>query len=190
MVSPIFDFCAGSSWRKQISHHWKIVERFGTVHVNDTCATHVHISPQKGTPWTLDQVKRVAQAILYFEDAFEAVLPPNYRGHCGKKSNRVDNVTLRELKPVECFGPIQACDNISDLILLMQPLDPLRRRYSGLHGEQTDREYGWNFENLEPDEIGTIGVSRLTASPNPLLTHHRISSRSWCPNCCALHRMG
>ena len=94
------------------------------------------------------------------------------------KSNGVDNVTLRELKPVECFGRIQACDNVSDLILLMQPLDPLRRHYSGLHRERTDREYGWNFKNLKPGEIGTIGASQQTASPEPLLKHHRISSRS------------
>ena len=55
--------------------------------------------------------------MLYFEKAFEAILPPSCRGHYSMKSNRVDNVTLRELKPVECFGLIQACDILGTVFL-------------------------------------------------------------------------
>lgn len=55
--------------------HWTLVTSFGDIYVNSSCATHVHVSSGSDVSWTVPQVKVVAQAIIYFENAFEAILP-------------------------------------------------------------------------------------------------------------------
>ena len=56
MVSPILDLFAGSIWRNQISDHWEMIQKFGTLRTNNACGTHVHVSPKEGS-WTLEPVK-------------------------------------------------------------------------------------------------------------------------------------
>lgn len=130
-----------------------------------TCGTHIHVSPGDSN-WTLDQVKNVSRSILYFEEAFEVLLPPERRGNRECRSNRFENPELKHLPDlVSCFQKIQDCTTIKALVHLMNAKeeDPSRvsEEWSG-EKAVTERCYGFNFENLMEGKIGTIGKPHVS----------------------------
>lgn len=92
----------------------------------------MHISIAEG--YTIPILKRIAQAAIHFEPAFEAILPRSRRGIETAMSNWVDNPQLGHLgyKRSECIDKIEKCRFVSEVVDLMSP----------------DRHYGWNFTNL------------------------------------------
>ena len=126
-----------------------------------TCGTHVHVSPGDSN-WTLEQVKNVSRSILYFEEAFEVLLPPERRGNLECRSNRVENPKLKHLPDLDaCFQKIEECTTMKALVHLMnakeEDISNLCEESSG-EIAVTERRYGFNFENLMPGKIGTIGT--------------------------------
>ena len=126
-----------------------------------SCGTHLHVSPG-GSEWTLDQVRNISRSVLYFEEAFEALLPPErqWNRHC--RSNWNDNPKLRCLPDLEaCCQAIQGCTTIKALTHLMNAKEEnyVLSLYDVVAGEnpETDRRYAFNFENLLEGKIGTIG---------------------------------
>ena len=172
LVSPILKFEPGSKWRRALQEHWLTIRDFAKPHINDSCSTHVHVSPKAEVEWQLSEVKRVAQSVLYFEDAWEAVLPPSRCSNVWAKSNRVDNIELKHLNLRQCFSRIQDCDKMDDLIYLMNPDNDRRpddvppNKLPPKDRRRISRLYGWNFQNLEEDGLGTIG-KRSPSSPPP-----------------------
>ena len=123
----------------------------GEVEVDKMCATHVHVSPKKEKFWSLEQLKQVAKAIIYFDEAFKVIWAPSRRKHGLTQSSKSDNYKLKDLGFAECCEHIDNCANICDLINLMQ---------SGKsETPQRTRDYAWNFENTAQGGIGTIGAS-------------------------------
>lgn len=114
--------------------------------------------------WTLEQVKNVSRSILYFEEAFEVLLPPDRCGNRECRSNRTENPRLKHLPGLQaCFEKVQECSSIKALIHLMNA----KEQDSWNVGEEwngekavTDRCYGFNFENLMEGKIGTIEFRR------------------------------
>ena len=51
----------------------------------DSTATHVLVSLASGEPWTVVQVCSLAQAVLWFENAIEAMLPGRLGHGLGQK---------------------------------------------------------------------------------------------------------
>lgn len=151
-VSPILDFCRGGTWREEVRDHWNKLLQFGKVYIDNDCATHVHVSPRVEKQWSLEQLKQVAQAVLYFEEAFKAILAPSRRKHDHTKFNKADNGKLDKLGFGECCKLVQKCTDADHLALLMQP--------SESNFPHVDRHYAWNFENTTKgeDKIGTIGT--------------------------------
>ena len=115
----------------------------GEVEVDKMCATHIHVSPKKEKAWSLEQLKQVAKAIIYFDEAFKAIWAPSRRDHGLTQSNKSDNHKLKNHDFAACCKFIDNCAKKPDLIKLMQ---------------QT-RDYAWNFENTAEGGIGTIGAS-------------------------------
>lgn len=162
-ASPIIRYEAGSSWRQNLHLHFQIIESYAEIMSDVTCGTHVHVSPGY-SKWTLEQVKNVSRSILYFEEAFEVLLPPGRRGNRECRSNRIDNPKLKHLPDLEsCFQRIQECTAIESLIHLMNAKeeDP-SNVCEDSNGEKavTERRYGFNFENLMEGKIGTIEFRR------------------------------
>ena len=125
-----------------------------------TCGTHVHVSPGD-SEWTLEQVKNVSRSVLYFEEAFEVLLPPERRGNPECRSNRSDNQQLKDLPDLEaCFQSIHQCTTIKAVVHLMNAKEgdhsPVDEEPNG-EKTLTERRYGFNFENLMEGKIGTIG---------------------------------
>ena len=159
----------GSSWRQNLQSHFEMIESYAVIMSDITCGTHIHVSPGDSR-WTLDQVKNISRSILYFEEAFEVLLPPERRGNRECRSNRIDNPKLRHLPDLEsCYQKIYECTTIKALVFLMNakaPVVSMNAEDKNLpiaceewNGEKawTYRCYGFNFENLLEGQIGTIG---------------------------------
>ena len=155
-ISPILCFDRHSKWRNEVVYHWKRLLELGQPSTNDFCATHVHISPKATKFWSLDHLKSVAQAVVYFEEAFEVIIAPSRRTSRYSRSNKANNRKLQLLTFPACWEKIQACDDIDELTTLMQPL-----KYEPIEGlpDRAFRDFAWNFLLAKWDEIGTIGES-------------------------------
>lgn len=170
-VSPILSFCSDGAWKEEVKTHWATLLDIGTVQVNTSCATHVHISrkaksgPKKELNWTMTELRNIAQAVLYFDKAFDAILAPSRRGASGfnrTRSNKANNQKLRNLGFEECCELLQIAD-LNRLVSLMQPLESAQS-----DDTKYERFYGWNFENTKEGDvdgnidgkkrIGTIGT--------------------------------
>ena len=148
LVSPIFRAFPGSKWREDVEAVWKHLRRYYDVEVNDNCATHVHISLD---PWySMQEVKRIAQAAIYFEPAFEVLVPPIRRGNMFARSLWLDSPLLvaRNSSRSQLIDDIEAVEYLNDLIPLIQE----------------DRDYCWNFFPLFDRDKGTIEFRKPPAS--------------------------
>ena len=141
-------FGRSGEWRKNLEVHWDTVSQILTLTIDDMCATHVHISPAIGERWTLEQLKQLAKAIIYFNDALNAIYAPSRRNHDFTLSNKKDNYKLNKLEFPACCKLIDSCASCPELTILMQT-----------NSSKTQaRDYAWNFENTAKEEIGTIGA--------------------------------
>ena len=133
IVSPIMKF-DDENWRSHVAEVWNIIRLMCLIETDQSCGTHVHISPPGNQAWDLGSLQNVCYSILYFEGAFEALLPPERRGNQWTKSNRVDNPKFYNRTLIECFKLINQCSNNVEIANLMN--------------NGGDRFYGWNFLNL------------------------------------------
>lgn len=77
MTSPLLVASPGSQWRRHVEATWMYLQKAYEITKNENCATHIHISVKGG--YSLQEIKRVAQASIYFEPAFDALVPPHRR---------------------------------------------------------------------------------------------------------------
>ena len=157
LVSPKLTYGQNSKWREDVKKHWAALLEIGEVEVDKGCATHVHVSP-KQEPWSLKQLKQVAKAVIYFDDAFKNIWAPTRRKHDLTQSNKRNNYKLENLKFDECRKLIDECANNLQLINLMQS--------GNTKADGQTRDYAWNFQNTDDQfkrdgakSIGTIGAS-------------------------------
>ena len=143
-----------------MGRHWATLLQIGEVEVDHMCATHVHISPKEKEVWSLEQLKRIAKAVIYFDDPFKVISAPTRRDHDLTQSNKRKNYLLKDLDFGACCERIEKCANNLDLINLIQS--------GGLKADEQTRDYAWNFENTDKKfakwgsgnkPIGTIGAS-------------------------------
>lgn len=113
---------------------WKFLQIHYAVSKNDRCATHIHISLDPF--FTTLEIKRIAQAIIHFEPAFEALVPDVRRGVDAVKSNWLDSPSLMEwnITRAQLIAAIEReLDNEGIVGLLQRP---------------KDRNYSWNLRSL------------------------------------------
>ncbi|KAG8164617.1 hypothetical protein KVR01_004892 [Diaporthe batatas] len=130
-VSPILRYDSTGLWRAHVQNLFKTMRESYVFESNRSCGFHVHASPAAGA-WSLQELKSICMAVVYFEDAFEAIVPEHRRGNQWIKSNTVDNPKLANLPTAQIFERIKACENAVEIADLMHP----------------DRYYAWNFTNL------------------------------------------
>lgn len=132
MRTPIIDIKPG--WRNNIIMTWDHLREHYHILPNDQCATHIHISL---TPhYNLDHLKRIASAIIYFEPAFEALVPEARRGNEWARSIWLEspNLAWKGKSRSESIEAIQQAPNEISLISLLQTFN--------------DAKYSWNFWSL------------------------------------------
>lgn len=132
----------GSDWRKKVTNHWIKVEML-LAGRGDSCIAHILYSPKAKTGWSLEQLKRVAQALSYFETAFLANLAPSIHMRNKFNSEEPSDSLLEQRRE-----RIEACAKMDDLVIEMQ--SQKEKRFL----------YGWRSENANKD--GTIGASHCS----------------------------
>ncbi|KXJ87326.1 hypothetical protein Micbo1qcDRAFT_197912 [Microdochium bolleyi] len=138
MVSPMFQLAQSSGWRETITDTWETLDAHYIVSGGENCSTHVHMSI--GGYYSVLQLKRLAQAIIHFEPAFEAILPRDRRGNEYARSNWIDNDYFgrKGLSRPQAVARIEQCRTIDEIIELMNP--------------KGSRYFGWNFQALKKYE--------------------------------------
>jgi len=147
IISPIFQHADVEGWHTHTKNLWDFVGMGFQIAVNDSCSTHIHVSPNGD--WELEQVKRIACAALYFEGAFEFLLPESRRQNLYAKSNRVDNEQFKGLTVDQCIDAILGCEDIGKVAQKM------------CNGE---RSFGWNLKSFDGLGAKTVEFRRWPGS--------------------------
>ena len=122
-TSPIILNDNGVHWKAQVGVLWEFFETFSKVQTNDTCGTHVHISPKEETTWSLGHLKRLSMAIIWFEPAVEVILPKQRRQNIWAKANHKDHPQFKAQTVENILHMINSCERIHALIECMNPQD-------------------------------------------------------------------
>ncbi|KAF7509723.1 hypothetical protein GJ744_007594 [Endocarpon pusillum] len=132
LVSPMFSAFPGSTWREGVEAMWTYLHKYYLIQRSASCGTHVHISLKP--VYSLQEIKRIAQAAIHFEPAFEVLVPPERRWNCYAKSNWIDSLVLRAKSRPDSIQLVEETSSMSRLMLLLQPF--------------YERNYCWNFASL------------------------------------------
>lgn len=137
MVSPLFVAFPRSQWRSHVEATWRYLELGYEITEDADCSTHVHISVEGG--YSLEELKRIAQCVIHFEPAFEALVPPQRRGgECASaKSIWLDSDHLAYQNRSR-DASIRFIETLTDFYTFSTVMNPDR-----------DRTYGWNFRSIE-----------------------------------------
>lgn len=133
LFSPGYFRAWNSGWRDHIRETWQFLQKTYIIDRNPSCGTHVRLYLSSRA--TLQDLKRVAQAIIHFEPAFMDLVPPHRRRNCLTR-----RYLGRPLSRLECIDEIERAINPSDIVALMQE-DTENQKY-----------YSWNVLGLTWDK--------------------------------------
>ncbi|OIW25945.1 hypothetical protein CONLIGDRAFT_647676 [Coniochaeta ligniaria NRRL 30616] len=91
VVSPILPLDSDGAWCQQIREIFNHIKAQCKITTNETCGFHVHLSPGSGQPWSLEELRSISFAIIYFDEAILALLPQHRRNNDHLLSNFADN---------------------------------------------------------------------------------------------------
>lgn len=137
MVSPIFRAFPGATWRQDVEATWRYLCGNYDIVGTHKAGTHVHVGLEPD--YTLTDLKRVAQAVIHFEPAFEYLVPRCRRINPYAKSNWLDSPGLArkgKSRP-ESIAALGAVNHPQELLSLLHPME--------LNGYCKDRSFSWNF---------------------------------------------
>lgn len=105
--------------------------------------------------FTCGELKRLAQAIVHFEPAVEALVPADRRGNKYVKSNWLDNPSFGHVLKTraEATALIENVNNIDELVQLME--------------QRFDSNYAWSFETVRDVSRPTIEFRKPPVSRTP-----------------------
>ena len=136
MTSPIFIADPGSPWRGHVQATWRFLKRHYQVIEHTYYGTHIHVSAEGG--YTLQEMKQIAQCVIHFEPAFDALVPSCRRGgnNIFGKSNWVDGECFAKANRsrAQSIGYIASIDNLGAFLTAMNP--------------DGDKKFAWNFESI------------------------------------------
>jgi Putative amidoligase enzyme len=135
MATPIFDASPGSKWRDHVTETWRYLHQNYKVTANPKCGTHVHISLAPN--YELRDIRRIAASVLYFEPAFEALVPKARRRNRYVKSNWMDSPWLarKNISRAESIAQIERASSEYRIMILAQGYG--------------DKNYGWNLWSVK-----------------------------------------
>lgn len=137
MRSPLFVAFPGSQWRRHVEATWKYLKHGYAVTAGCDCATHIHLSVEGG--YSLNELKRIAQSVIHFEPAFEALVSPERRAGSLQhaRSSWLDSHHLALFSRSRQHS-IMFIDSLTDFYTLATVMNP-----------DGERSYGWNFRSIE-----------------------------------------
>ena len=151
IVSRIFKI-PEKDWVKEVGRFWKaFYDVFDIELRNPSCGSHVHIKPS-ASEYTMVQLKSIAYAVVIYEKHILTILPPERRNYDYCQANTKVSPSLRD---VFLHGR-----NKESYQILRQEIDKIHtpeKLYIFMQGgEEGSRRTLWNFQNLLPNETGTI----------------------------------
>lgn len=112
--------------------------------MDETTGIHIHVAPANGR-WTLLDLKRIADAVVYFDKPLKTMFPEHKYTTSFLKSSLRHNPKLNNLPKGQTASPlIHDAKTIDELILLMNPPEG--------QNKFTKRDYAWNFTNNSNDK--------------------------------------
>lgn len=138
------------NWKWVIKRLFTNINKICYLTINPSCAFHVHIRRIGG--WTVSYLLSLCHAILYFENAVQALLPAERRRNFWARSNNWDNSRLRMASIQQIEQLLQNCHSTAEIASLMN--------------DGHDRYYAWNFQNLLADRSDTVEFRSPPAADN------------------------
>jgi hypothetical protein len=87
------------NWQEEIDLTWFLLNQLCNIRVDRSCGTHVHVSPEGRFlweyPYTLDELKRIAKAVIYYDSAVTLILPGERKACSYSRSNVLENAQLK-----------------------------------------------------------------------------------------------
>jgi hypothetical protein len=168
LISPILAHReTDETWSLDVKRIFYALEQRGGVYTNDSCGTHIHLSPEIDS-WKLEDLQKLCCCILYFERAFE-VLYPESRGQRAAyeaaakaywraryaKANWTDNPKLAKLPYEQCVEQIMGVKTIRELRHLMNPYVPEENESDEAEdGQRRDHQYyARRGQRLEEEDL-------------------------------------
>lgn len=108
LVSPVYS--SGSRrWLRDLGAIFAVLHEHYTVYASGDCSTHVHVSTRP-TALTEAEACRLAEAVLYYEAALDALLPPARTAAYWARSNRASHMFAGgEAVRVDMDGYVRYC---------------------------------------------------------------------------------
>ena len=151
LISPILRFNE-SRFRDLVRGVWHRLHASCSIQTNETCGTHVHVSPSNG--FHVRDAKAVARAILFFEPAIDALVPRHRREGTYCKRFYVSHPVFSKLLPEQAIALV---DNVSEVSQEIKRASSRHSYYfdeifahpiAQLMNPGNDREYTWNFTSI------------------------------------------
>jgi Putative amidoligase enzyme len=153
MASPRLKLLShAAEWRSWVEATWRYLQKQYHITGSPRCGTHIyiHVSPDA----LLLQVKRLAQAVIYFEPAFDDLVPPHRRGRPSIKSNWHNRLglcgqglsRLESIKRIEQQTMERAVENLMHHV--DEEYSGERRRVPNTSRPTVD-DYAWNFRGFK-----------------------------------------
>ncbi|CAI7660082.1 unnamed protein product [Penicillium glandicola] len=172
-LEPLYELGA-CNWSRQAAAIVEDMYEFLTEHckceivINDSCSTHVHVSPTGKYNWdyqSLDTVKRILCAYFVFEPAIQTLLPPSRRGNQYTRELRnkfvLEQIATPEGKPGDCAaqllqGDAAGVQTVLENLRTTTTLEEFKEKVNPTNfkhpGWMDIRYYAWNLSNIYVDK--------------------------------------
>jgi hypothetical protein len=141
MLSPIF-YANHPSWRSHVRATWGYLAENYNISATESGSCHTHIQIWPSPSGGLQDLKRIASSVVYFETALEATLPERKFDGFYARSNWLHSLHLAQTghSRLESVMVIQhQCDDAETVLSTVQTLSEPR--------------FCWNFANFERDRL-------------------------------------
>jgi hypothetical protein len=139
LISPVIAFDNQGSWHSPIRNAFEAIHQTCHLVITKQTGLHVHISPQLPNTWDLQKLKRVSKAVIYFENAFQSLLPPFRRASRFAQRNFADSgANWENIDMKRFFEEIDGCNEGRQIAPLM----------NNNGSRRPSRDFAWNFDNI------------------------------------------
>ncbi|KAI9676457.1 MAG: hypothetical protein M1817_000614 [Caeruleum heppii] len=139
-------------WRDEFEKVWRVIDDNFEVNTNDSCGTHVHLSPWFG--WSLKQVRKLSKSVFFWEAEMGQYMPPErmiYK-YCLFNADASKDPKLHS---------VYTAAKDKDFRTIYEWIDRFGTERELAQALSQGREVAWNFRNL----LGGTGSVEFRRAP-------------------------
>ena len=147
-------------WYQELTDFFDAVDEVMVLQYNESCGGHIHMAPSYGD-FTLEDLKRIAYAVVVFENHIVEILPDHRRTNRYCRPNVYESP---ELDSIFKYGRSrETYENLADR--LTNDIDSYEELRALMHGDGYSSRYVlWNFNNI----CGSTGTIEFRGGPQML----------------------